>query len=411
MRCGVKKTFAVILLLFFDLAYSVALGQVNSQWRGPHRDGVYPNESLLKSWPKEGPKLIWFVEGLGKGYSSPAVTGDRVYLTGMTSGEGFLFAFDKDGETVWKISYGSEWNGSRPGARTTPTVISDRIYLMSATGNVLCFSTAGKRVWAVDLTARFGARNLQWGMTESLLVDGDRVFCTPGGPSVMIAALDRYSGKTIWKTKGNGETSGYCSPCLVEHGERRLILTMTAKSVVGVDADTGEYMWHQSHVTDYDVNANTPLYQSGYIYTVSGYGTGSQKFALSEDGTRVKRLWSQAGLDSQIGAVVLIDGYLYGSGHNSRGWHCLDWDTGKIQYTARKIGNKGAIIFSDGMLYCYSESGDMALIKPNPQEFEVVSSFRINKGTGEHWAHPVIKDGRLYVRHGDALMVYQIGNE
>ncbi len=406
-----KKIFLVILLTFFGLGYSVSFGQIDVQWRGPNRDGIYPNESLLKTWPKEGPKLLWSVEGLGEGYSSPAVTADRVYLTGMTGGKGFLFAFDRNGKPVWKVSYGSEWNGSRPGARTTPTVVGDKIYLMSAKGQAVCFSTDGKKIWSVDLMAQFGARNLQWGITESLLVDGDRVFCTPGGPSVTIVALDRHSGKTIWKIKADGKTSGYCSPCLVQHGKRRLLLTMTGESVVGVDADTGEYLWRNSHVTDYVVNANTPLYHNGFIYTVSGYGTGGQMFELSEDGTSVKRVWSQKKLDSQMGAVVLVDGYIYGSGHNGRGWHCLDWKTGKVQYTARKIGNKGAIIFSDGMMYCYSENGDVGLVKPNSQKFEVVSSFRIKKGSGEHWAHPVIKDGRLYIRHGDALMVYHIGDE
>jgi len=406
-----KKIFVVILLTFFGLGYSVVFGQIDAQWRGPNRDGIYPNESLLKTWPEEGPKLIWAVEGLGEGYSSPAVTADRVYLTGMTGGEGFLFAFDRNGKPVWKASYGPEWNGSRPGARTTPTVVDDKIYLMSAKGQAVCFSTDGKKTWSVDLMAQFGARNLQWGITESLLVDGDRVFCTPGGRNVTIIAMDRHSGKTIWKIKADGETSGYCSPCLVQHGKRRLLLTMTEKSVVGVDADTGEYLWRHSHVTDYVVNANTPLYHNGFIYTVSGYGTGGQMFELSEDGTSVKRVWSQKKLDSQMGAVVLVDGYIYGSGHNGRGWHCLDWKTGKVQYTARKIGNKGAIIFSDGMMYCYGENGDVGLVIPNPQEFEVVSSFRVKKGSGEHWAHPVIKDGRLYIRHGDALMVYHIGDE
>lgn len=401
----------MILMLFFCFPLSIAYGQVDSQWRGPNRDGVFPNESLLKAWPEEGPVLIWTVDGLGDGYSSAAVTADRVYVTGMTGGEGFLHAFDKDGKPVWKASYGPEWNGSRPGARTTPTVVGDKIYLMSAKGQAVCIDKDGKKVWSVDLMARFGARNLQWGMTESPLVDGDRVFCTPGGRRVMMAALDRHSGETVWTIKGTGETSGYCSPCLIRHGGKRLILTMTGASIVGVDPDTGELLWRHSHVTDYSVNANTPLYHDGHIYAVSGYGTGGQMFALSEDGKSVKRVWSQAKLDSQMGAAVLVDGYIYGSGHKNRGWHCLDWKTGKVMYSARKIGNKGAIIFSDGMMYCYSERGDVALVKPDHQEFMVVSSFRIKKGSGEHWAHPVIHDGRLYIRHGDALMVYQIGDE
>lgn len=402
-----KKIFIVIgLLLFLD--FSIAFGQVDSQWRGPNRDGAYPNEHLLNKWPDGGPKLLWSAEGLGAGYSSPAVTSDRVYLTGMTRGEGFLFSFDLNGRMVWKSSYGSEWDGSRPGARTTPTVVGNRIYLMSARGRAVCLSAEGKIIWSVNLMQNFGARNIDWGMTESPLVDGDRVFFTPGGRDVMIVALDRHSGKTIWTIRGNGETSGYCSPCLVEHGEKRLILTMTAESVVAIDADSGEYLWHRSHVTDYDVNANTPLYHNGYVFCVSGYGTGSRMFKLSEDGKSIQLAWSQRNLDSQMGAAVLVQGYIYGSGHNKRGWHCLDWKTGKIQFTARAIGNKGNIIFSDGMMYCYSERGDVALVKPNPGEFEVVSSFQIRKGSGEHWAHPVIRDGRLYVRHGDALMVYHI---
>jgi len=406
-----KKIFVIGTLLFVGLSCSLVYGQIESQWRGPNRDGVYPDKGLLKAWPEDGPKEMWSVEGLGDGYSSAAVTADRVYLTGLTKGEGFLYAFDLEGKPIWKASYGAEWNGSRPGARTTPTVVGDRIYLMSARGHAVCMSTEGKKIWSVDLMAQFRARNLQWGMTESLLVDGDRVFCTPGGPSVTIVALDRHSGKTIWKIKADGETSGYCSPRLIEHGKRRILLTMTGKSVVGIDADTGEFLWRHSHVTDYDVNANTPLYHNGYIYAFSGYGTGGQMFELSEDGISVKRVWSQKKLDSQMGAAILVDGYIYGSGHNSRGWQCLDWETGKVQFTAKKIGSKGAIVYADGMMYCYSEGGHVGLVKPNPQEFEVVSFFRVKKGSGEHWAHPVIKDGRLYIRHGDELMVYHIGDE
>ena len=402
------KKIIITLSLLLGLSISFVFGQVDSQWRGPNRDGIYPNESLLKKWPNTGPKLLWSVEGLGNGYSSAAVTSDRVYVTGETDGKGTLFAFNLSGKLVWKSPYGPEWGDSYPGARTTPTVVGNRIYLMSAKGQALCFDTSGKKIWSVDLIKNFGARNLRWGMTESLIVDGDKVFCTPGSRNMVMVALNRHTGKVIWKIKGNGETSSYCSPAIVKHGKKRLLLTMTAKSLVGVDADTGEYLWRASHVTDYDVNANTPLYHNGYIFTVSGYGTGGQMFKIADDAKSVKLAWSQEELDSQFGATILVNGYIYGSGHKNRGWHCLDWKTGKVQFSERAIGNKGNIIFSDGMLYCYSERGDMALVKPNPQKFDVVSSFEIEKGSGPHWAHPVIKNGRLYVRHGDALMVYSI---
>lgn len=401
-----KKIF--MFLIVFSFIFSFSFGQIDSQWRGPERDGIYPDKGLLKEWPADGPKLLWSVDGLCEGYSSPAVTSDRVYVTGMVKGTGYLFAYDKKGKRLWKVEYGPEWDGDRPGARTTPTVVGDRIYLLSSKGSAVCLDSSGKKIWSVDLIKDFNARNLQWGITESPLVDGDRVFFTPGGPDIMMVALDRSSGKVIWKIKGNNDTSGYCSPCLVKHGGRRLLLTMTGEAFVGVDADTGKYLWSRKHVTSYKMNANTPLYFEGQVFANSGYGTGGQMFKLSVDGNSVDLVWTQKKMDSQMGSQILVDGYVYGSGHNKRGWHCLDWKTGEVQYAVRQIGNKGNIIFADGMLYCYSERGDVALVKPDPQKFDVVSSFKIQQGSGQHWAHPVIKDGNLYVRHGDALMVYGI---
>jgi outer membrane protein assembly factor BamB len=246
-------------------------------------------------------------------------------------------------------------------------------------------------------------------MTESLLVDGDRVFCTPGGPDSMLVAFNRHNGQVIWEIKGNGEKSAYCSPVIVKHNQKSLILTMTGKSVVGLDASNGKFLWQMSHQTRHDINPNTPLYHQGNIYTVSGYGTtGSQMFKISPDGSKITHVWSEKILDSQMGAAVLVDGYIYGSGHRNRGWHCLDWKTGKVQYTAKELGNKGNIIFSDGLLYCYAENGVLGLVKPNPRKFEVISSFNIDKGSGPHWSHPVIKKGHIYVRHGEVLMVFDI---
>jgi outer membrane protein assembly factor BamB len=397
----------IIIGLLLILQPSV-WGQIDSQWRGPNRDGVYPNETLLKTWPEGGPRMIWSTEILGKGYSSAAVTSDRVYVTGMIDGTGTLFAFDMKGKLIWKSNYGPEWQGDRSGTRTTPTVVGDRIYLVSGMGQVVCFDTNGKTVWSVDMIKEFNGINIRWGFAESPLVDGDRIFCTPGAPQAAVVALNRHTGQTIWKIKTNGDQSAYCSPCIVRHGDRRLLLTMTQKSVIGIDADTGEYLWHYSHVTEWDINPNTPFYHNGFMYVTSGYGTGGQMFKISKDGGSIEPVWSQNILDSQMGAFIFLDGYIYGSGHNKRYWHCLDWNTGKVQFSERALGNKGNIITSDGMLYCYGENGEVGLVKPNPQKFEVVSSFKVKMGSAEHWSHPVIKNGRLYVRHGEALMVYDI---
>jgi len=395
-----------LLIIFF---VTNLIGQVDSEWRGPDRDGIYSGEKLLKKWPAEGPKVLWSFENLGEGYSSAAVTKDRVYATGMTDAKGYLYAFDLKGKLLWKNEYGREWAESYPGARTTPTVVGDRIYLMSAFAEVICLDTNGKNIWSVDLIAKYDARNLRWGFTESLLVDGDRVFCTPGAANAMFMALNRHTGELIWKTKGNGEKSAYCSPRIVKHGSKRIILTMTAESVVGIDAASGEFLWEAEHETKYDINPNTPLYKDGYVCTTSGYGTtGTQMFKLSADGKKINRVWINEAPDVHFGGLVLIDGYLYGSGHREKGWHCLDWKTGKVQYTSNEIGRKGNIIYADGMIYCYSEKGHVAVVKPGPKKFDVVSSFKLEKGSGEDWAHSVIKDGRLYVRHGNVLMVYAI---
>jgi outer membrane protein assembly factor BamB len=187
---------------------------------------------------------------------------------------------------------------------------------------------------------------------------------------------------------------------------------MTAKSVVCFDADTGAFLWDKGHETAYDVNANTPLHSGGHLLVFSGYGNGAQLLRLNEDGTGPRRAWRQKKLDSQLGSAVLIDGYLYGSGHKKRGWHCVEWESGKVQYTSRRdLGGKGNIIYADGMAYCYGENGQVGLVKVSPEAFEVVSSFKVELGSDQHWAHLVVRDGRLYVRHGNTLMAYDIAAE
>jgi outer membrane protein assembly factor BamB len=407
-RANIMKSFIKIFLLLCILSTSLATDNF-SQWRGPERDGKYPDTKLLQQWPSEGPNLLWTATELGEGFSSPAVTSQGVYVTGMIDGTGYLFAFDQNGKKRWRISYGPEWQDGHDGTRTTPTVVGDKIYIMSGQGKAICVNVAdGKIVWKVDLVKSFGARNLKWGMTESLLVDGNRVFCTPGGSGAMMVILDRLSGKTIKVIEGNGEKSAYCSPAIVTHNGKRLLLTMTGESLVGLDAESGDFLWGQNHKTRHDINPNTPLYIDGYIYAVSGYGTGGQLVELTEDGRGIKPVWSDKTLDSQIGAAVVVDDYIYGSGHKNKGWHCIEWRTGNVQFTANDLGSKGNLIFADGLLYCYSEKGDVGLIRPNSKKFDVISSFKIEEGSGSHWAHPVISDGRFYVRHGDVMMVYDI---
>ena len=402
------KKIILLIVILFSFCLSSLFAQIDSQWRGDERDGKYNGEKLLKSWPADGLSLVITLEGLGIGYSSPAVTHERIYVTGAEDGTGFLFAFDLSGKQLWKNAYGGEWEGDYPGARTSPTVVGDKIYFASCLGTVYCFDGKGSKVWSVDMKKDFDAPIVRWGIVESLLVDGDNLYCTPGSDDVSVAVLDRHTGKVKKTIKANGQASAYCSPTIINHNGRRIFVTMLAKSVVGIDVKSHEMIFEHKHVTDHNINPNTPLYYNGYLYIVSGYGTGGQLLKLSEDGSKVTLVWEDSQLDSQMGSVILYDGHIYGSGHDNRNWYCVEFLTGKVKYSSRELGRKGNIIFADDMLYIYSEKGDVALVKPNSEEFEIVSSFKLKNGDGQHWAHPVIKNGKLYVRHGNILNIYNI---
>ena len=397
---------SVILCILFSLN---TVAQTKIQWRGPNRNGIYYETDLLKSWPKEGPELLWHYNGLGKGHTSATVTDDMIFTTGETSGIGYIFAFDLKGKPIWKKEYGKEWDESWPGSRTSPAYYQGKLYFLTAYGNALCFDAkTGKKIWNVDLTEKFGARNIRWGLVEAPLIYNKKVIFTPGGKDIMLVALNPQTGSTIWTTKGNGNKSAYCSPLLYEYKEKKYIVTSTSDHIVGFDADSGEFLWEYPQTNKYSIHPNTPLYKDGYILSVTGYGTGSTMLKLSDDGKNVKKVWKNDSLDNQIGGAVWIDDYIIGSGHmNDRSWQCIDAKTGKTLYKTTDIW-KGAVIYADGMLYCYSDKGELGLMKISSSGFELVNKFRITLGTDQHWAHPVIKNGILYMRHGNTLMAFDI---
>jgi outer membrane protein assembly factor BamB len=401
-----KKMLCTLCLLLI-VAGSVQ-SAVLSQWRGPQRNGIYPDTGLLKSWPAQGPALVWKATGLGKGYSSAAVVNGKVYVTGLVGEQGQVIALDATGKQLWKTIYGPEWNGDFPGSRCTPTVVDGKLYIESGNGKVVCLDAVkGTMLWSVDLVATFGAEIIQWGMVENLLVDGDHLICTPGGPKTCVVALDRNTGKPVWKSESIEDKAGYCSPILVQRGTRRLIVTMTAKNIVAVDADAGKVLWKHPHITEWDVNPNAPLYQDGCIFAVSGYGTGGVKLELAADGASVKELWRNKTMDCQIGAYVFIEGYLYGAGQYKNKWHCVDWINGETKHSSNLLA-RGAVVSAEGLMYCYTERGELALVQPGATALQLLSSVRITEGNDQHWAHPVIADKKLYVRHGDVLLVYNI---
>jgi len=399
-----KRLFGLIIIctLLVD-----GFTQEPTGWRGPSRDGHYPETGLLKQWPAGGPEILWTYEQLGQGHSSAIVDQDFVYTTGMNSEKGFLFKFDLKGKLVYKKEYGPEFTASYFGTRGTPTIMGDKIYLMSGYGKLYCLNNeTGDVLWSKDLKKDFGGSVIQWGMNETPVVDGKIIYITPGGKKNNIVALNRHSGDVVWSSPGTGEPTAYCTPLLFEHNGRKMLATHFESHLVAFDATTGKMLWSKKHPNEWSVHPNTPIYHEGRLFYLSGYGRGGGMLELSPDGNSFELKWMHKKMDSRMGGAVLVDGYIYGSG-DSRVWSCLDWETGEEKYTSQEIGN-GVVIYADGMLYCYSQRAELALVAPDPSGFRVISKTKVAKGSEQHWAHPVIYDGVLYVRHGKALIANKV---
>jgi formylglycine-generating enzyme required for sulfatase activity len=385
------------------------------QFRGPGRDGTSPETGLMKSWPAGGPKLLWTAKAdLGKGFSSVSIAGGSVYTTGLLGDQENLFAFGLDGRLKWKTAYGKAWKKSFPSARTTPTADGDRVYVMSSLGRIACFSARdGRIVWSVDTEKEFGGRNIRWGIAESPLVVDGKVICTPGGPDATMVALDKKTGRTVWTTRGLSDLSAYCAPIHIADGRRDLVVTMTDKNIVGVATADGSVLWKHPYSGKCQAHAVSPVYHDGQLLATSGYDEGAVMLGLSSDGRSARLLWKEEKFDTHHGGVVVVDGHVYGTswkGNRDGKWMCLDWKTGRVRFETEWIC-KGSIIHADGMFYCYEEKeGTIGLVRPDPTGFRVTRSFKVTQGSDKHWAHPAIAGGRLYVRHGDKLMCYDISD-
>jgi outer membrane protein assembly factor BamB len=267
---------------------------------------------------------------------------------------------------------------------------------------------SGEEIWHMDLFEKFDAKPPMYGLAESVLIDGDRLICCPGGAKGYMASLEKKTGKIVWANTEIKDSLGYCSPVIAEFGGFRQFVSMSSKAVFGVDAKTGKLLWRVEHGNQRGNSATDPIFHKGYVYASTGYGKGSIVVKLKSvaGGIEAERVWASELMDNHHGGVVLVGGFLYGAGHQSKGWFCLDLPTGKRAWNAQ---GKGSLTYADGMLYCLEERGTMALVEATPREHRLISSFRLPKGgAGPYWAHPVVCDGRLYVRHADKLFAYDI---
>jgi len=378
-------------------------------FRGPNRQGQSGETGLLKKWPAAGPKVLWSVTGLGQGYSQPVIADGRVFISGKHGKQGTLFAYSTAGKLLWKYLYGPEVEGDGyPGSRGAAAVDGKRLYLMSGYGRLVCLETAsGKRVWQKELRQDFGGTLPRWGFAETVLIDGERLFCAPGGKRAIVA-LNKHTGEKLWGCAGIDLQASYASAVLMPRKGRKLLVTVLNGAIVGVDSATGKLLWKHPHRTRYGVSANSPLISGDLLYITSAF-IGSTCLRLSADGAKITVVWKTKQLDTTHGGVTLVAGRVYGASYNfpKKQWVCLDLATGKLLWQAPGVG-QGSSIFADGMLYCYGEKGQLALIRPNLKSWDVVSSFSVTRGSGQHWAHPAISDKRLYIRHGDVMLCHDI---
>jgi len=393
------------------------------QFHGPNRDNKSADKGLLKRWPEGGPPRIWEATGIGQGYSTVAIAGKRIHTTGSIQGDCVITALDMGGKKVWTRKNGRAWNRSYPGTRSTPTITDGMLYHLSGIGNLVCLEADdGQPVWSINIMSKFGGRNIMWGLAESPLVFDDKVVCTPGGKVVSMVALNRKTGKVAWECKGAGDRPGYASPILVEYKGLRQIVTVMSESVVGVRASDGKLLWKYPHKVYADENITTPIFHDGFVI-VSGCvrkGTTSLQLQVSGDRCSVRRHWHNRTLDNKQGGIVLVDGRVYGYAEHlgrSTPWVCIDFRSGKDISRSAPVRSSymyrnGCLTYADGMFYLYSDDGHMVLAKATDKGFDVTGRLKI-KDPGKRctWAHPVVCGGRLYIRYGDKLGVYDVAGK
>jgi outer membrane protein assembly factor BamB len=375
-------------------------------WRGPNHDGKSPDTGLLKEWPAGGPKRLWQVDTIGKGFSSVAVANGTVYITGDKDGKLVLFALGLDGKPKWKKDIDAAWTRSHPGSRATPTIDGDNLYLLSGNGAIVCLDAgSGAKKWAKN-TRDFGGRPGGWGYAESVLVYKNLAICKPGGRNCIVA-FDKATGEAKWQSTGFSAGPEYSSCLPVAVGKGHVIVTGTRAGLVCVNARNGEMLWSNSWSANNTANCPTPAHEDGYVFWANGYGKGGVcvKMEVADGKLVAKQAWTTKDMVCHHGGYVIHEGYIYGN--HSGGWSCLELKTGKRMWNERGVG-KGSLCWADGMLYLFGErNGKAGLATCSPQGMEMKGEFSV-AGSGPSWAHPVVIGGRLYLRYDTNLYCFDV---
>jgi outer membrane protein assembly factor BamB len=416
------RTLSVCVLSAFLLT-ACAWADDWPQWRGPERTGISKETGLLREWPKDGPKLLWEKKEIGGGYSTPAVVGDRLYLMADRKGEEFVIALAvKDGTEIWATAVGKvgpNMGPQYPGARSTPTVDGDRIYALGSDGDLACLERdKGKIVWSKSLRKDFDGKPGAWAYSESPLIDGDMLVCTPGGKKATLAALKKTDGTTVWTCAvPEGDAAGYASAIAVDVSGVRQYVQFLGSGLVGVDAKSGKFLWRYDKTKDQAANIPTPVFHDDCVFTsTSRNGSGLNRITVKKDEVTSEQVYYNTTKLNSIGGVVRIGDYLYGT--NARGeLVCMDFKTGEIKWHDASVGT-ASLCFADGMLYVRGQGGTgfgpemppkVALVEATPAGYKEKGRFeQPDHGNRPAWPHPVVANGRLYLRDGNVLLCYDV---
>jgi len=433
-----KKQYSLILLALFISACmhtredTYASAQVGSpvntspggvvdppEWpsfHGSDRSNKSSETGLMNAWPESGPELVWTITGLGEGYASVSIADGLIYTSGSYDNQTYVFAFDLNGNPVWKKPNGSAWKvevywaRGYDGSRSTPTYDNGFVYHLSEAGRLTAYhAKTGEVSWSRDIMEDFMAEMPDYGFTESVLVDGNKLFVRPGGRKGFQVCLDKLTGETIWTNNDISGTNSYVSAILYDFGGYRQLIGASSSCYYGVDTKTGKLLWKVDFENEFEVNCTDAVTYNEYVILSSGEGGGSVLVKLKSSGNTIAadRVWQTEIMDNYHGGIIVHNGGIYGSGDRKRGWTSIDLLTGKQMW--RSPGSMGSLTYADGMLYLYEEKGTMRLVKAIPDRYEITGEFKVpNGGKGPHWAHPVVCNGRLYLRHADKLFAYDI---
>lgn len=405
MKIMNRRVPMLLAVLVFSFSSVAAQAGDWPQWRGPNRDGISKETGLLKQWPAEGPPLVWKATGAGTGYSSLAISKGRIYTMGVRGDREYIIAFDvATGKELWARENGSRYQDSRgDGPRGTPTIDGDRLYALGGNGDLSSLDIKnGKVVWTMNILTTFGGKNLKWGISESPLVIGEKLLVNAGGPDASVLALNKKDGSVIWKSQS--DVAGYSSAMPVQVGNTTHIVFFTDQRALAVDLKDGRLLWSYDKAANKTANVATPVVKGNKVFLSSDYGTGAGLVEIKADHS-AQEVYFTKEMRNHHSSSILIGDHLYG--FSGGVLTAMKFDTGEVAWKDRSVG-KGSLVFADGHLYAFSENGIIGLVEATPTAYVEKGRFRIQQESLPTWTHPVISNGRLYIRDQNTIYAYDV---